>query len=76
MLQEAYAGSAQFTSTQADFTQASFAVLKKEWKRVKRGEWIYQLCMYPCLVITSLAVICSVIYAFNNIQSLWQFLTQ
>ena len=75
MLEDAYAGNAQFTTTQADFTQASFNVLKKEWKRVKRGELIYQLCMYPCLVITAFAIICSGIYALNNIQSLWQFLT-
>lgn len=75
MLNEAYAGSGQFTSTQAEFTQASFSVLKKEWKRVKKGELIYQLCMYPCLAITTIAIICSCIYVFNNIHSLWQFLT-
>ncbi|QJT80413.1 hypothetical protein [Kosakonia sp. MUSA4] len=74
MLSDAYAGSGLFTSTQAEFTEASFRVLKKEWKRVKRGELIYRLCMYPCLGITTIAIVLSGIYLFNHVQKLWDFL--
>lgn len=74
MLQDANRGSGKFTATQAEFTQASFRVLKKEWKRVKRGERIYQWCMYPCLGITGITIILSFIYVINHFQSLWAFL--
>jgi hypothetical protein len=37
MLEDAYAGNAQFTTTQADFTQASFNVLKKSGKELKEA---------------------------------------
>lgn len=75
MLVEAFKGSANFNNAQADFTEASFRVLKKEWKRVKNGEFIYRFCMYPCLAISALAVVSAVIYASHHFDSIWHFLT-
>lgn len=74
-LQErAFRGSANFAEAQERFTAASFAVLKKEWGRVKRGERIYRFCMYPCLAITGVSILAALLYLALHYEKLWHFL--
>ncbi len=71
---KAFNGSKDFANSQEKFTAASFAVLKKEWKRVKKGEKIYRVCMYPCLLITGVSVIASLIYMVRHYEAIWHLI--
>lgn len=72
--EKAFAGSTDFATAQENFTSASFAVLKKEWERVKRGEIIYRVCMFPCLLITGASVIAAMVYVVKHYEAIWRLI--
>ncbi|EIL6443258.1 hypothetical protein LL626_003604 [Salmonella enterica] len=70
----AFNGGTDFAQTQEQFTKASFAVLKKEWERVKKGELVYRLYMYPCLIISGASIFAGVVYLTKHYEKLWNFI--
>ncbi|ABV13020.1 TPA: hypothetical protein U2L64_000042 [Citrobacter koseri] len=49
-----------------DFTMASHNVLKKEWKRVKRGELLYLSMKWLCIIIFVICLISLVVFIFSH----------
>lgn len=68
----AYYGCNDYHEKQSEYTAASFSVLKKEWKRVKKGEIKYRICTIICILITLTSISSLAIYVFCHFENLMQ----
>lgn len=64
-----------FFSLIHDFNVAAFGVLKGEWKRVKRGEFKYRVCLSFSVFVTACLLVLIGFYSYFHHQELIKFIT-
>ncbi|WP_313698186.1 hypothetical protein [Pantoea sp.] len=67
---------ANIVSLLVDLLKAGSNVLKMEWKRVKRGEIKYRICVWVASSLAIASIVLSLAYAYYHVDHLFDVITK